>query len=611
MDQREIAERLNRLRNEAIEAVAVGETLRAVADRLCRDAEALAPDTICSILTVDRDSRIHPLSGPSLPDFYAEAIDDLPIGPVAGSCGTAAYRGEPVEVTDIDTDPLWADYKALVLPLGLNACWSSPIRARDGRVIGTFAFYFRDKRGPSDLERQIVGTCVHICAIAIEHADAQERIERLAYCDALTGLPNWSWFHDKAVRRIDTSRPLNIHYLDIDDFKGINDSLGHNVGDLLLGAVAERLTQVAGDENIVARLSADEFGIIQPCEDCDADGAWLARSLLGAFEEPFDIEGRIVSVGASIGIAGAPADACDLRSLASRADLALAWAKKKSRMTYRFFEPEMERDRQARRELTEHLRAAIANGELSVAYQPIVSLASGETRAFEALMRWRHPERGVISPAEFIPLAEETGIIGMLGDWVLAEACGEASNWPSDIRISVNLSPLQLRKPGFAADVFRILDRAKLSPGRLKLEVTETALMGDDSITLENLVALGEAGIGISLDDFGTGFSSLSHLRLVPLNRIKIDMSFVAGIMRDSNAESIVRAILMLAREMRLQTTAEGVETTAQRDWLVANGCMDGQGFLFGRPMGAGEARRRAHGGGHHDTAPRSAASGH
>jgi diguanylate cyclase (GGDEF)-like protein len=589
----EAADRPNELRNVALEAVASGVALSAVADRLCRDAEAIAPGVICSILTVGADGLIHPLAGPSLPDHYTEAIDNLPIGPVSGSCGTAAFRGKAVEVTDIENDPLWADYKALALPLGLNACWSSPIKARDGRVIGTFAFYYREKRGPSEFEQRLVETCLHICAIAIEHADAHDRIEQLAYRDTLTGLPNRSWFHDHAAQRIATGEQLNIHYLDLDDFKGVNDSLGHKVGDLLLKAVAERMSALLEENSFVARLSGDEFGIVQHCSDCDKDGARLAEKLLASIEAPFDIDGRILSTGVSIGIARAPADGGDIQKLASRADLALSAAKRQGPMTYRFFDARMEANRQARRELIEDLRAAIANNQLSVAYQPIVSLASGALVGFEALLRWQHPERGPIPPDEFIPLAEETGLIGALGDWVLAEACREAASWPTNIRISVNLSPLQLRKPGFAVDVIQMLGRANLSPGRLKLELTETALFGEDRVTHETLTALKQVGIGIALDDFGTGYSSLSHLRLRPLDRIKIDMSFVSKIENDSSSAAIVRAILMLARELGLKTTAEGVETEGQRDWLTENGCGDGQGYLFGRPASAAEARQR------------------
>jgi diguanylate cyclase (GGDEF)-like protein len=601
MSEASVADSLNDLRNEALEAVATGDGLRAIADRLCRRAEKIAPEATCSILTVDAEGRIHPLVGPSLPDFYAGAIDGLAVGPAAGSCGTAAYRGEPVEVTDIENDPLWVDFKALVMPLGLRACWSSPIKARDGHVIGTFAFYYRERRGPSELERRLVETCLHICAIAIEHAGTQQRIERLAYFDTLTGLPNRSWFHEKARQRIAAGEPLNIHYVDLDDFRGINDSLGHDVGDMLLKAVAARISELLDEGDFFARLSGDEFGIVQPCGNCDEDGAQLAESLLMAFDAPFDIDGRIISAGVSVGIARAPADGRDAQKLASRADLALSSAKSQGRNTYRFFASQMEELRQARRDLTEDLRAAIANKEMSVAYQPIVSLASGALIGFEALMRWQHPARGSIPPGEFIPLAEETGIIVALGDWVLNEACREASSWPSGIRISVNLSPLQLRKPGFAVDVIRALGRSNLSPGRLKLEVTETALLGEDCVTRETLTALKQVGVGISLDDFGTGYSSLSHLRLTPLERIKIDMSFVSGIESDSGSTAIVRAILSLARDLGLKTTAEGVESEAQRQWLAENGCDAGQGYLFGRPEAGAAARSRIYGAGPQD----------
>ncbi len=594
MNGEPVADSLNDLRNEALEAVASGEALTVVADRLCRAAETLAPDAVCSILTVDATGIIHPLANPSLPGHYANSIDGMAIGPNAGSCGTAAWRGQPVEVVDIAVDPLWADFKALALPLGLRACWSSPIKARDGRVVGTFAFYFRTPRGPSELEKRIVEVCLHICAIAIEHAEAQAHIERLAYFDTLTGLPNRASFHERAARCLAERHAFNVLCLDLDDFRGVNDSLGHMAGDLLLKAVSGRLAGCLGEGDFLARLSGDEFGVIQPDAD-EADGRHLAEMLLAAFEIPFDIDGCTLAAAASVGIARTSNDD-DLQRLASRADLALFAAKREGRNTYRFYTPGMEAGLQAKRRLTEELRTALGNGELDVAYQPIVALASGEVVGFEALMRWNHPTRGPVSPDEFIPLAEETGLIVALGDWVLNEACREAASWPASIRISVNLSAVQLRKPGFAVDVIRALGRSGISPGRLRLEVTETALLGEEVATRETLAALKRVGIGISLDDFGTGYSSLNHLRMMPLDRIKIDMSFVAGLGGDGGSAAIVRAVLALARDLGLRTTAEGIETPAQRDWLRDNGCEDGQGYLFGRPAGRAETRGRIYG---------------
>jgi diguanylate cyclase (GGDEF)-like protein len=592
MVDRTIQEGLNRLRSEALEAVATGESLLSVAERVCRHAETLAPYAVCSILTVDTKGVIHPLAAPSLPAEYSAALDGIPVGPSTGSCGTAAYRGQPVEVTDIATDPLWADYKGLALAYDLRACWSSPIRSRSGRVTGTFAFYYRTPRGPSDTERLVVATAVHLCAIAIEHAEAQERIERLAYNDTLTGLPNRARFHERVEADLGAGRSVNLFCLDIDDFKGINDSFGHQVGDRLLKDAARRFEEILPPCGFLARLGSDEFGIVLPASDIDPDGERFADRLLNAFQPVFMLEHGPISAGVSVGIARSRCDGDTLQRLVRRADLALQAAKKAGRQTFRLFAPEMEAFLQARRDLTEDLRHAIDGNQFHLAYQPLVSLETGALAGFEALLRWTHPRRGAISPDEFIPLAEETGLIGMLGDWVLTEACREASGWPPGISVSVNLSPVQLRKPGFALDVIRTLGRFDMSPGRLKLEVTETALLADERMSRETLTTLKQLGVEISLDDFGTGYSSLNHLRLMPLHRIKIDRSFIADLDGDNGAAAIVAAVLSLARDLKLETVAEGIETQAQRDWLRAHGCDGGQGYLFGRPEDAATARR-------------------
>ena len=587
-----IQEGLNRLRSEALEAVATGETLLAVAERVCRHAERLAPHAVCSILTVDAAGMIHPLAAPSLSPDYSAALEGLAIGPATGSCGTAAYRGKPVEVSDIATDPLWASYKELALTYGLRACWSSPIFSRAGRVTGTFAFYYRTPRGPSDTERLVVATAVHLCAIAIEHAEVQDRIERLAYNDTLTGLPNRARFHERVEADLAAGRAVNLICLDIDDFRSINDSFGHQVGDRLLIETARRLEGALPRGAFLARLGSDEFGVALPGSDLDPDGERVADRLLAAFEPPFVLDHGSISAGASVGIARSRCDGDDLQRLGSRADLALQAAKKAGRNTLRLFAPEMEALMQARRDLTEDLRKAVAGDQLHLAFQPLVALGTGALTGFEALLRWTHPRRGAISPAEFIPLAEETGIIGALGEWVLAAACREAAGWPPGISVSVNLSPVQLRKPGFALDVIRVLGRYDMSPGRLKLEVTETALLADERMSRETLTTLKQLGIEISLDDFGTGYSSLNHLRLMPLDRIKIDQSFIADLHRDKGAAAIVAAVLSLARDLDLETVAEGIETVEQRDWLIAHGCDGGQGYLFGRPKDAAAARR-------------------
>jgi len=588
MTEASSSENLLRLQSEILEAVARGEKLVTIAQRICLRAEQLAPEAICTILTVDAQGRIHPLAAPSLPDHYSHALEGVPIGPRSGSCGTAAYRREAVEVTDIENDPLWADYKALASPIGLRACWSSPIRARDQRVVGTFAFYYKTHRGPAEVERQIVEKCVSLCAIAIEHDEVQSRINQLAFYDSLTGLPNRAQFQELAadvLAALPDDRAINILYIDLDDFKGVNDTLGHRIGDLLLEGVARRLLACMGESTFVARLGGDEFAVIQSCPPGPQEGSLLAQKILAVLDDPFDIDEQRVSIGASIGIAQTCDAEMPLADLSKHADMALYEAKSEGRKTFRFFVPDMEIAVQSRRNLKQDLRNAVDNGDFTLVYQPIINLESNELVAVEALLRWRHPAHGAVSPAIFIPIVEEIGLIGPLGDWVLREACTAAAKWPRAIKVGVNLSPLQFRKAGFVLDVVSALHQAGLPPERLDLEVTESALLSRDLATRTALHELHDYGVRLSLDDFGTGYSSLQSLRSFPFDRIKIDMSFVRDIGMDADSTAIIRAVIRLARELGIRTTAEGIETASQLEWLARNGCTEGQGYWFSKPI--------------------------
>jgi diguanylate cyclase (GGDEF)-like protein len=316
---------LQRLQGDILEAVARGLALPVIADVLCRRVEELAPGVVCSILAVE-DGRLRPLAGESLPAAYSRALDGQRIGPQVGSCGTAAHRGEAVLVTDIAHDPLWADYRDLGLPPELRACWSSPIKARDGRVVGTFAFYFRESRPPSALEMHIVDRCVDLCAIAIEHEAAQARAHRLAFHDPVTGLPNRSGFHDEAGRRLAALRAgesVNVAYIDLDDFKAVNDSFGHRIGDQLLGQVAARLAGGLRGDAFVARLGGDTFAVIQASSDDPADARLLAGTIRAVLDEPFDVDQQPVAIGASVGIAHGRAGELEPGELERRADMAL------------------------------------------------------------------------------------------------------------------------------------------------------------------------------------------------------------------------------------------------------------------------------------------------
>jgi diguanylate cyclase (GGDEF)-like protein len=590
-------ERLRDIQNEILEAIASGQNLSRVMDLLCLRVEELDPQIICSVLSVDGDGRLHPIAIPSLPPEFSEPLDGVMIGPAVGSCGTAAFRGEPVTVTDIATDPLWAPYKAHALPFGLRACWSSPIKARDNRVIGTFAFYYRSPRGPGDIEKRIVSTCVHLCAIAIEQEEARTKIHRLAFYDAMTGLPNREFFQRSvnAIFADERSRDalIAIHYLDLDDFKALNDTLGHPVGDALLREVALRLQDCMGPDDLVARLGGDEFAVLQGAAQSERDVTLLAERLVAAVDCPFELHGHTLIVRASVGCAIAPAN-CDqcLTTLLKHAGLATDQAKREGGGTHRMFDPAMFRRMMARRTIEQDLHRADLDAEFELFYQPIVRAQTREIVGAEALVRWNHPVRGQLSPAEFIPIAEQCGLMNRLGDWIINEAFRDAAGWPAQVRIAVNLSPMQLRRPGFMLGVVRTLHATGLSPRRLEFEVTETALLGDAQSARAVLQQFKNIGIHIALDDFGTGYSSLSHLRLFPIDTIKIDRSFVNDFNVAADSTAIVTAVVRLAAELGMMTTAEGIETAEQLAQLAAIGCTHVQGYYLGKPQARADFER-------------------
>lgn len=579
------------LEREILKAVATGSPLSETMGLLCRRVEEIVPFTLCSVLAVDESGRLQHLASPSLPEHYSKAVDGLAIGPTAGSCGTAAYRNEPVEVTDIATDPLWADYKSLALPVGLRACWSSPITSGGGRVIGTFAFYYRTPRGPGPLERQIVATCLHYCAIAIEHEEAQAKIHDLAYRDPLTGLPNRASFHNRVLEALaaarSSQRSVAIHYIDLDDFKGVNDTLGHSVGDRLLRAVAERLVACAANGASVARLGGDEFAILQDAVEDLGEISGLAMSVIAAFAHPFHIESHKIRISASSGIARMPDDGDDPEELLRKADLALYRAKGEGRKRFQLFTQEMDAALQTRRALENDLRLAVERPSFELVYQPIIDLESGDVTTVEALLRWHRPGWGTVTPDDFIPVAEETGLIEDIGSWVLHEACLCAATWPPQIKVAINLSLRQFRQERFVFNVIRTLNRTSVPPRRLELEITESVLLSNQRSVRAALQELNAVGIQIALDDFGTGYSSLSYLRSFPFNKIKIDKSFVADLGCSPGSTAIIRAVVGLARDLGMKTTAEGVETREQLDLLRLEGCSEVQGYYISRPQSA------------------------
>ena len=421
---------------------------------------------------------------------------------------------------------------------------------------------------------------------------AEVREAELARHDPVTGLANRLRFREALGAAFQLQRKgidFAILCIDLDHFKQVNDTLGHPVGDALLKAVAERLRHNTRPTDLVARLGGDEFAVIQARATDTARAGVLAARLVDRLSRPYEIDGHTIVIGASIGVALAPADGHDADHLLKNADMALYRAKAQGRGTHRFFKSEMEGAARERHALEIDLRKALEGGQLELYYQPLVSLADHRASGLEALLRWRHPERGLVSPAKFIPLAEERGLIVPIGAWALQAACREAAGWPPHLRVSVNLSVLQFKHGDLERDVRTALDASGLDPRRLELEVTESLLLGDEPATIELLHRLKALGLTIALDDFGTGYSSLSYLRSFPFDKIKIDQSFVRDISNRRDCVAIVRAVADLAQTLSMRTVAEGVETLDHLERVRAAGCDEVQGYFFSRPVPASD----------------------
>jgi diguanylate cyclase (GGDEF)-like protein/PAS domain S-box-containing protein len=426
-----------------------------------------------------------------------------------------------------------------------------------------------------------------------ERRKAEARIAYMAHHDGLTDLANRELYQDRLKQALEQSQPGNkrvaVLCIDLDLFKNVNDSFGHPIGDRLLRLVADRLRSQVRGNNLAARLGGDEFAIILAADVSPKEASDFADRLIKILSAGYDIDGVEVVIGASIGIALSPGDGDTSEELMRNADMALYRAKSEGGGVHHFFEREMDRQAQKRRDLELDLRRAFANGEFELHYQPLVDLAADRISGFESLLRWRHPEKGMISPADFIPVAEDIGLIVSLGEWVLREACTEAVKWPADVKVAVNLSPVQFRSRNLVQVVISALAHSGLSPTRLELEITESLFLAETEANLAILHQLRELGVSISMDDFGTGYSSLSYLRSFPFDKIKIDRSFVKDLAQRSDCVAIVRAISGLGRSLNITTTAEGVETTDQLDWLRAEGCNEVQGFLFSAAKPAAE----------------------
>ncbi|MDX0637938.1 EAL domain-containing protein [Sinorhizobium medicae] len=594
---RKSAERLLEGQARLLEMIAKGKPLTEFFNELVLLIEALLPGIKGSILLLSEDGR-HLLHGaaPSLDRAYSAAVHALEIGPNAGSCGTAAWRGEQVIVSDVYADPLWADYALLLKSSGLRSCWSTPILSRERKVLGTFALYAHEVATPCEQEQELIAMAAHLAGIAIERKRAEDRISFLAHHDALTGLPNRVLFEEQVYGMLEEIRERDqcavLAFLDLDNFKLINDSLGHAAGDELLKAVAGRMRASVRKADFVVRVGGDEFIILLNGLPKERDIV-LSRleDIRSAIAMPLQLQGRSLQVSCSMGVACFPNQGRTAGELLANADMAMYRAKELGRDNIQVFTEEMAARAHERLQWQEELREALAGEEFLLHFQPQMNLGTGRIFAAEALLRWNHPVRGIISPSVFIPLAEETGLIVPIGDWALRAACRQLKAWQDaglpPLIISVNVSARQFRERNWASRVAEILKETGLEARYLELELTESLIMQDVPGAIATMHALEAIGVHLAIDDFGTGYSSLSALKRFPVRRLKIDRSFVTDIPLDADDMAITSAIISLAQKLGLRVIAEGVESEAQVEFLQKAGCDEIQGYFFSRPLSA------------------------
>lgn len=586
-----------------------GKDLRAMMEVVCTEVQQLVPDMHMAVSLIDEGGHLKLLAAPDLPQWYCDAIEDLEVGPVTGSCGTAAWLGEQVNVSDIRVDPLWAPYREIAAALKYRSVWSTPIKGSDGTVEGVFAFYSVSPIAPKAFHVRIVDICAQLCTLVFERIAAQERVNFLAQRDSLTGLYNRGYFQQELQELIaaaETSgKPFALHLIDLDSFKEINDRYGHLAGDALLVNLAKAFGSVAGEGDTIARIGGDEFALLQANLPSPEAAHRCAARLVEVSSALLHNDDEVISAGASIGYALFPDDvsaenASDAECLMRNADLALYKAKQGGRGKACAFDVSMTEAIEQRRRLENDLCAALASksGELQLVYQPQFRLADNKLVGFEALARWHHPELGSISPETFVPIAEQGGLIRDFGEWVLREACLAAKTWPEPLHVAVNLSPVQLNEGDLPQLVHSVLMETGLPPKRLEIEVTENLLIEDKHKALLVLRRLSAMGICIALDDFGTGYASLSYLHIFPFDKIKIDRSFVTSLEDNSHSRAIVGAVLGMCEAMGIPVIAEGIESARQLDMLKRKNCCFGQGFLLSPPLQNVEsflASQRAH----------------
>ena len=594
---RKAAEHLMQAQARLLEMIAQGIALNVFLEELALMLEERMDGLRVSIMVRSQEGdQLILAAAPSLPQDFQDDIRAVDVGPEAPACGFAAWTVQRVIFSDVSTDPKWASRRISAERAGIRSCWSIPIKSFQGHAIGTLTLYGREAISPEAQHNELIAIALHLARIAIERRQAEDRISFLANHDALTGLPNRLLMDIKLERTLkqaqQSGRHVALAFVDLDNFKLVNDSLGHAAGDELLRIVAARMAGMVANKGMVVRTGGDEFILFM---DLSPEEAEKVTERFAAMREelsaPISLQGLRFQVTASMGIACHPQHGETAAELLINADTAMYRAKESGRDQMRVFSTEMAEKASVKLARTEELRRALREQEFVLHFQPQWNQKTQTILGAEALVRWQHPTEGLVPPSDFIPLAEEAGLITALGDWVLQEACRQAKAWQQaglpPMVISVNVSPRQFRENNWVGQVASVLRSTGLEPCYLELEITESLIMDDMAAAVERMRALDALGVKLAIDDFGTGYSSLSALKRFPVSRLKIDRSFVADIPNDEDDMAITSAIISLAQKLGLAVIAEGVETEAQAAFLLECGCTDIQGYLFSRPLPA------------------------
>ena len=575
---------LLKLQNSILESIARGEMLALTCEKLCSEVETILPGAVCSVLLVDDDDLLHPLAGPSLPECYSQALDGVSVGPLSGSCGSAVYHRKEVAVTDIATDPRWNNFKHLAMPHRLAACWSTPIINANDTVVATFAIYYLTPRMPTEIEREVVRHCVHLCLIAIDRHHRVIEHERRAFTDALTGLPNRAAFN-AALFDLDRSEPGSwaLLALDFDNLKVVNDTFGHSAGDGLLQA-ASRCVEKAAFPDRVYRVGGDELAVIVRRGEALRDLEAVADNILQALTLSVDCGGQIIVPRATIGGAIASHDAGTADRVRQNADFALYHAKETGRGGFVRYWPGLASSIDRRLAAIREVSAALHEDRIEAFYQPIFRLDTREIVGLEALCRMRIGKE-VVTASSFHEAMNDVHVATAITHRMMRLVAADIRSW-LDMgihfqHVGINISSADLNGGSIERVLTNVFGEQGVPLKYLILEVTETVYMGDgDQIVQSALQSLRRKGIKIALDDFGTGFASLTHLLTVPVDIIKIDKTFIDHLEADSVSMTIVEGLIRIAERMNIRIVAEGIESLDQANLLEAKGCMLGQGFL-------------------------------